>query len=287
MTVELDTSGLLAGDNAGLALLSSPYAWIGVEKSGRGTKLQMVQGGGGGGRRGAATRPAIPPVIAATSPPDHLWLRVHCNFDTDQAVFSWSGDGKQFSPLGDPFRMTFQLQTFQGVRPALFNFNTSGQPGGFAEFGHFRIDEPRAAGIEREVPVGKTVVFTSNADKSLLSANQQTNTLETIASDNSPTSHFQVIDLGKGQVALKSSSGRFVSVDSNGVTLKDLAGAAPTVAETFQWVNLMRGDMMLMSLTNHRYLASKPNATDPVTASSTGPRPDRKDGACFKWKTVD
>ena len=44
MTVELDTSGLVAGDTAGLALLSNPYAWIGVVKSAEGTKLQMFWG---------------------------------------------------------------------------------------------------------------------------------------------------------------------------------------------------------------------------------------------------
>ena len=73
---------------------------------------------------------------------------------------------------------------------------------------------------------------------------------------------------------------------TDGVVLKDLAGAAPGEAESFQWVNLMRGDTMLMSLTNHRYLATKPNSPGPVTASAAGPRPDRKDGACFTWREV-
>ena len=44
MTVELDTTGLAAGDTAGLALLSTPYAWIGVVKSAEGTTLQMLHG---------------------------------------------------------------------------------------------------------------------------------------------------------------------------------------------------------------------------------------------------
>ena len=94
MTVELDTSGLVAGDNAGLALLSTPYAWIGVVKTAEGTTLQMLDATG------------VPPVAAARpqlreSADDrsdqstgHLWLRVACNFDTDQAIFSWSADGK-------------------------------------------------------------------------------------------------------------------------------------------------------------------------------------------------
>ena len=46
MTVELDTSGLVAGDIAGLALLSSPYAWIGVVKTAEGTTLQMLDATG-------------------------------------------------------------------------------------------------------------------------------------------------------------------------------------------------------------------------------------------------
>ena len=59
MTVELDVSGLRDGDNAGLALLSSPYAWIGVVKTADGMKLQLMSssgssgGGNRGGRRGA------------------------------------------------------------------------------------------------------------------------------------------------------------------------------------------------------------------------------------------
>ena len=142
MTVELDASGLVAGDTAGLALLSTPYAWIGVVKTAEGTTLQMFDQS----RRsqGTAARPS--PDLGPTNPPSHLWLRVACNFDTDQAIFSWSADGKQFTPLGTPFTMTFQLRTFQGVRPSLFNFNTSGQPGGYADFDNYTVEEPRAAG---------------------------------------------------------------------------------------------------------------------------------------------
>ena len=49
----------------------------------------------------------------------------------------------------------------------------------------------------------------------------------------------------------------------------------------------MRGDTMLMSLTNHRYLATKPNNPGPVTVAATGPTPARKGGECFKWKAVE
>jgi xylan 1,4-beta-xylosidase len=277
-TIELDASGLLAGDTAGLALLSSPYAWIGLVKGADGVTLQTFDQTN---RRSAE----------APTRPTHVWLRVACNFDTQKAVFSWSADGKEFAPLGDPFTMVFQLTTFQGVRLARFNYNTSGKPGGHADFDNFSVDEPRASGIEQTIPVGKTITLTSGADGSLLAMSTQDMSLMNIRSDSpiasTPNVRFQVVDLGKGRVALKASNGRFVSAGVNGVVLKDLAGAAPGDAESFQWVNLMRGDTMLMSLTNHRYLAAKPNNPGPVTVSAAGPRPDRKEGACFKWKAVE
>ena len=290
MTVELDTSGLVAGDNAGLALLSAPYAGIGVVKTTEGTTLQMFQSRGGGRRGGAPVDPPAP-TMGPTNPPRHLWLRVHCNFDNDQAVFSYSADGKEFTPLGKPFTMTFQLRTFQGVRPALFNFNASGQPGGYADFDNYVVEEPRARGVEREIPTGKTITLASGADGSYLAADLRSNVLVNVPADSAeaktPNVRFQVVDLGPGRVALKVANGRFVSAAENEVTLKDLASKAPGEAESFQWINLMRGDTMLMSLTNHRYLTAKPNEPGPVTVSATGPSAARKSGAEFKWKAVE
>ena len=68
--------------------------------------------------------------------------------------------------------------------------------------------------------------------------------------------------------------------------LKDLGKARPGVAESFQWVNLMRGDMMLMSLIDHRYLTTTPDTPGSVTASALGATAARKSGAEFKWKAV-
>jgi xylan 1,4-beta-xylosidase len=66
-----------------------------------------------------------------------------------------------------------------------------------------------------------------------------------------------------------------------------LGSAKSGEAESFQLVNLMRGDTMLMSLINHRYLATKSNTPGAVTITALGPTPARKGGECFKWKTVD
>ena len=293
ITVELDTKGLAVGDTAGLALLSSPYAWIGVVKTPEGNALQMFTGGGNR-RRGpgpALTAATNAPTISPTAPPAHLWLRVHCNFDTDEAIFSWSADGKRFTPLGKPFTMTFQLTTFQGVRPALFNFNTTGQPGGYADFDNYTCVEPRARGIEREIPIGKTIILTSGADNSLLAADTQSSTLVNIPAGAATTAsqnvRFLVVDLGRGRVALKAANGRYVSADGEAAVLKDLASQPPGPAESFQWVNLMRGDTMLMSLTNHRYLAAEPTGPGLVTVTAAGPSPARRGGECFRWKVME
>jgi hypothetical protein len=270
--------------------VSTPYAWIGVSKTAEGTNLLTGAGAAAGRRGGAATPPVSTSVIGRAAPPAHLWLRVHCNFDTDQAVFSWSPDGRAFTPLGSPFTTTFQLTTFQGVRPALFNFNTSGQPGGYADFDNYTAEEPRARGIEREIPIGKTIVLTSGADGSVLAGDTRSNLLVSAAPDGTggiaQHARFQVIDAGLGRVALKAGNGRFVSVDQERAILKALGKARPGVAESFQWVNLMRGDTMLMSLTNHRYLATTPDAPGAVTVTALGASAARKSGAEFKWTAV-
>ena len=98
---------------------------------------------------------------------------------------------------------------------------------------------------------------------------------------------FQVVDLGLGRVAFKASNGRFVSASDEGVILKDLADQKPDTAESFQWINLMRGDTAFMSLVNHRYLATKHNEPGPVTAFATDVTPARKGGVCFKWEAIE
>lgn len=289
MTVELDSSGLRAGDNAGLALLSSPYAGIDIVKSADGATLQFFKGSAD--RREGSASGTNSSVLAPENPPTRVWLRVSCNFDTDEAIFSWSADGNHFKTLGPPFVMRFQLTTFQGVRPALFNFNTSGEPGGYADFDNYVVEEPRARGIEREIPVGRMITLTSGADGSFLFAGELTNILMNVPAGGSgaisQNAVFQVVDLGLGRVALKTSNGRFVSAKEGAAVLKDLAGSPPEDAESFQWINLMRGDFMLLSLVNHRYLATRPNEPGPITISATGPRPARKGGECFKWKAVE
>ena len=209
-------------------------------------------------------------------------VRVSCNFDTEESVFSWRTDGKTFSPLGDPFVMAFQLTTFQGVRLALFHYSTGGKAGGYADFDNFTVDEPRAGVWDAKFPWEDHHAH-HGADGTVLTADTEKMSLVNVPTEpfgTAPTTLSPVRDLGKGRVALKAANGRFISAAEDVVSLKDLAGKPPGDKESFQWINLMRGDTMLMSLVNHRYLATQPNEPGPVTVSAVGPRPDRKGGDC-------
>jgi hypothetical protein len=262
-TTELDAAGMQPGDVAGLALLNLPYAWIGIQRETGGLTLAQYD---------QTTSKAVRETIQHS----RVKLRVHCDFDTDTARFSYSTAG-EFKPIGEELKLPFQLKTFQGVRYALFHYNASGTSGGYADFDSFIVDEPRPRGLTTPIPYGQRVAFEDIGTGSTLAVVD--GSLQ--SATGSPTA-FKVVDRGKGRIALQASSGQYLSVADGGVRL---TSAKPTDAETFQWVDLQRGDTLLMSLATHRYLVA-PKTPGSVTADHPGPAPDRKDGSCFKWKVV-
>ncbi len=275
VATELETGGLKNGDIAGLALLNLPYAWIGVNKIGNSTEVRQFDQQTG-------------KVNSKQLNTNRIWLRVHCNFDTEKALFSYSTDGTTFQPMGDTTIMVFQLRTFQGVRFSLFNFNTSGSEGGYADFNNFIVDEPRSRGLTKPIPYGKTITLTSQADSTVL-VNWKDFVRPVPAADRlakSRAAYFRILDRGKGRIALQSVT------DSGFVTVKGLGGMAEVRIEKeekgdaslFQWQDMLQGDLMLMSLFTHRYLFADPHARSLSSADSPGTRPDRKDGSCFVWK---
>jgi xylan 1,4-beta-xylosidase len=277
-TTEIETKGLKAGDIAGLALLNFPYAWIGIVKEGNSMQVRQFD---------QQTSKAASENM--TSP--RIWLRVHCNFDIDKAMFSYSTDGMNYKPIGDSVIMPFQLRTFQGIRFALFNFNTTGAEGGYADFNNIIIDEPRPRGLTKPIPHGKIITLTSLADSTVL-VNWKDFLRPVAAADRlaqGNASHFRVLDRGKGRIALQSVvNGGFVTVKGSG----NMAGIRIEKTESgdaslFQWQDMLRGDLMLMSLVTHRYLFADPGARSLSSADSPGTRPDRKDGSCFAWKVVE
>jgi hypothetical protein len=253
-TTELDAGGMKAGDVAGLALLNLPYAWVGVKRGADGVVIEHFD---------QTTGKSVQEALGVS----RVWLRAHCNFDTEKAVFSYSTDGREFRRIGDEFTMVFQLKTFQGVRYSLFHYNTEGSPGGHADFDRFTVDEPRPRGLTRPIPVGQWIALESLGSGSPLQVGQG--------------AAFRVIDRGRGRIALQVAGGGHVSVAADGkVALK--AGSIGD-AETFQWVDLQRGDVLLLSLATHRYVVTTAGV---VSADHAGPAPDRRDGSVFKWKVA-
>ena len=224
-TAELDASGLKPGDIAGLALLDYPYAWIGVSCQTNGLMLEQFT-------QLTGETNCVP--LAKS----RVWLRAHCDFLTEKAAFSYSTDGKKFLPLGKELTIIFQCRTFQGVRYCLFNFNTAGTNGGCADFDSFTVAEPHPRGLMRPIPFGKTIVFTNRADGALLAVANET--------------QFKVVDLELGRVALKTPHGCVSVNPANGeISLKK---GKPGHAETFQWMETLYGDTILMSLATDRYV---------------------------------
>lgn len=104
----------------------------------------------------------------------------------------------------------------------------------------------------------------------------------------SKAKQFKVLDRGNGRIALQSvTTGGFVTVKDEGkmasvVIQKNEDGER----SQFQWQDMLKGDLMLMSLATHRYLFADPFARSLASADAPGTRPDRKDGACFVWRIV-
>jgi xylan 1,4-beta-xylosidase len=261
-TTELDTAGMKPGDVAGLALLNLPYTWIGIKREAGGLTLEQYDQATGESVHEKLSRPRVQ-------------LRVHCDFDTDIAQFSYATKDVAFKAIGGELRMPFQLKTFQGVRYALFHYNTGGSPGGQADFDNFTVDEPRPRGLTKPIPIGRRIVFENLANGNVLALVD--GRLHSVAS--APTA-FRVVDRGRGHIALQTASGQYLSAGEAGI---GVTSAQPGDAETFQWVDLQRGATLLLSLATHRYVVI-PKTPGPVGADHPGPAPDRKDGSCFHWR---
>jgi xylan 1,4-beta-xylosidase len=255
----LDADAMTDGDVAGLALFNRPYAWIGVEKSAG--KLAIVQFDEQTGRQ---TRQPLGVT--------RIWLRADCDFLAEQARFSYSTDGKNFTPMGVEFPTVFQLTTFQGVRYALFGFNQSGVKGGAARFDDFEVKQPHPRGLMRPIPLGKRVRLKSHGRDYGLAVNGNQPAAGTPAT-------LKVVDRALGRVAFGWRD-RFLSIDDRGEA--SFTREAPGDGETFQWIETPTGELALLSLRTHRYLRIDPQSRK-IDATSAGPLPDRGDGVRFDW----
>jgi hypothetical protein len=258
-SVLLDTSAMVDGDVAGLALFNRPYAWLGVQRVDGKTSLSQFDEQTGR-------------TVTQQLQSPRVWLRAECDFLTEQARFSYSLDGERFVPFGEPFTMVFQLATFQGVRYALFNYNTRGSRGGAADFDTFEVSQPSPRGLMRPIPYGKRIQLSAMGQKYGLAGDAA----ELVAG---VPAAFEVVDMQLGRVALKLGEG-FVSVDASGEAR--LTSKPASEAETFQWIETPTGELVLMSLRSHRFLRIDPQSRR-IVADSPGPLPDGADGVRWLW----
>lgn len=262
--VKLDVAGLQSGDVAGLALSNKPYAWIGVERADKGFSIAQFNEHTGKTERAATTGSMI-------------WLKADCDFMTEMAQFSYSLDGKQFTALGEPFEMVYQLTTFQGIRYSLFAYNGAGKNGGFADFDSIVANEPHPRGLMRPIPYGKQIrltAFQNYAGQKNTGVTVQSNEL----SVGMPTT-FTVVDMKLGRVALKAGQA-YISVNRDGRVM--LESSKPDAAQSFQWIETPTGELVLMSLATNRFLRIDPK-TQTIKCDSPGPLPDGSDGVRFVW----
>ena len=255
-TTLLDATGMRESDVAGLALLNRPYAWIGVRRTKEGLSLEQYD----------------QTVDSTTSTPivsSRVWLRADADFLTEQARFSYSTDGMTWMSFGRQFTMAFQLKTFQGVRFALFHYNSGGAAGGVADFDFMHVDESHPHGLMQPIPVGRTIMMKAAGRETPL----------TIAGQD----RFTIVDRGLGRVALRAGT-RYVSIVSHSDSTSSVAlrAGTPRDSETFQWMENFYGDVLLMSLSTHRYLRVESDGR--LTSDSGGPEPDPNDGTALRWR---
>jgi xylan 1,4-beta-xylosidase len=272
-TVELDGTGLQTGDVAGLALLNMPCAWIGIARTQSTFVLRFYN---------QITDQTIEQPLASPK----VSLRATGDYDEDLAHLSYNEDGKNFTPIGDGIRLPFQLKTFQGVRYALFAFNTAGREGGSADFNNFRVDEP-LADRSKNLPIGQVITLANFANGNpviahplgmLHSARLGSKEAESLAA------HFRVHDRGQGRVALEALDGSgFVTVVGAGLSADVRLLKHESPGSLFQWQDMLRHQCMLLSLKTHRYVGLAPTTGEPYAADWPGTRPDRKDGTVFVW----
>lgn len=275
-TATLDAKGLKDGDVAGLALLNIPYSYLGVVRSGSSYALRFYD---------LLTDKTIDQPL----PGPRVHLRVDGDFDTEIARFSYSTDGKTFTPIGGDLRQVYQLKTFQGVRYALFAFNEKGREGGFADFDDFRLEEP-FADRSKNIPAGKIITMRNLANDLPVWANPHG--MMHFAPKNSrqaqgPGVQFRVHDRGQGRVALEAMDGSgFLTVVGIGLSGDVRIMKAETPDSLFQWQDMLRHQFMLMSLRTHRYVGLDAETGEPYGANWPGARPDRKDGTVLVWDEV-
>ena len=125
-TIAIETSGMNDGDHAGLAAFCSEPGTIGIVKEEGQKYITMTDRGNEKGR------------IKIDA--DRVYLKMLCDFTTDDATFYYSLDDKQWLQLGGKFHMIFSMAHFTGNKFAIFNYSTA-SAGGFVDIDYFKFKQ--------------------------------------------------------------------------------------------------------------------------------------------------
>ena len=123
-SIRIDISHMKEGDHAGLSMFCSQP----------GTIEAVVENG----QRYLLMTDRLAEKARVPYPADIVYLRAVADFTTDTATFFYSQDGKEWRPLGENFRMVFNLDHFMGNRFAIFNYSTR-ESGGWIDVDWFRF----------------------------------------------------------------------------------------------------------------------------------------------------
>ena len=273
-SVKLDASKLKAGDEAGLGAINMPYASLGVVKTDKGLALRCYDQN--------TNKEVVKPLDKRV-----VWLRLWGDYDKSQLQYSYSLDGKNWENIGGQMISPYQLKTFQGVRVALYAFNTKNANGGVADFDNFKVEEPMADRTAN-LPIGKTVRFFNLADGNLMNATRHGvmhNSWN--KKDMSNQVKFVVEARGQGKVALKTADGRYVYIAGAGLSGDVRLTADAGKAEEFVWQDMLYNHCMLLSLKTQRYVGKHPKDGSPYSADFQGADAGMKNGCVFSWEIVE
>jgi beta-xylosidase len=152
-TTSIDVSGMKDGDWAGLSAFQRKYGFVGIKMSGGAKSLVMVSADGDHPEEIASV-----PLSGNT-----VYLKAECEFQSapddarfglderaativnppakpEVAHFSYSLDGKTWTPIGRPSRLAYTFPHFMGYRYALFYYSTK-TAGGRVDFDYYRIGQ--------------------------------------------------------------------------------------------------------------------------------------------------
>jgi beta-xylosidase len=125
-TASMDVGGMTNGQIAGLCLLQSPPAWIGVEQKDNQRFITLLSN----------DQKIIGPRLTTDT------VQLQACVTNGIGDFQFSLDGQTFTPLGDDVKLYFSW--WKGARIGLFSYNTTSQTNatlGYADFDWFHVKD--------------------------------------------------------------------------------------------------------------------------------------------------